>query len=226
MKKIIFLAILIFATIGTIAQANKTVKKTDTKQDSTQDVVAKEAAKSESIWVRESDIPPSALKNLQRDSKIQQVENKLEEINNYVGIGKEIGGAIDTSLGALAFHIDEISKTNVGKFTMLMVAWKIVGEDFSGYFSGLIIYLIFLGIWIWSWHQNFYKRQVPAEARIFPWKDVWYKPWKRREVTKWQPYEKQTGNFNTAISYGNAGYTGHLITLIFATLFMFLIMFA
>jgi len=181
-----------------------------------QDTLTKKPAKSNLIWVREADIPPSALINLQRDSKIQRVEDKLEEVSQYVGIGKEIGSAVDTSLGALAYHIDKVSKTSVGKFTMAMVAWKIVGEDAIGYLVGIVILTLFLSIWVWSWYKNFYRRKIPTKVKSLTWSDRWYRPWKRYEILEYEYFEKDSGSWGSGywLSYGGASYLGHIITLV------------
>lgn len=215
MKKISSLIILLLATVAISLPAFS------------QDTLAKKPAKSNLIWVRESDIPPSALINLQRDSKIQRVEDKLEEVSQYVGIGKEIGSAVDTSLGALAYHIDRISKTNVGKFTMAMVAWKIIGEDAIGYLVGIVVLILFLGIWVWSWRKNFYRRKIPTRVKSLTWGERWYRPWRKYEVLEYKYFEKDSGSWGSGfwMDYGEASYFGHILALVIGLLIIITICF-
>jgi hypothetical protein len=216
MKKLFFIAIaLLISLIKPVSATNAD----STKNDS----VIK--TKSVLIWVRKSDIPPAALQKLENDSKIQGMEKNIEKIGQYVSIGKEIGSAVDTSLGALASHIDKISQTNVGKFTMFMVAWKILGDDLVGYLVGIITLAFFLTIWVWSWRSNFYRRSIPTQISILP--PTWYRPWKKKKVLESKPYEFDKSNFKNyslsgGMNHGASSYLGHIIALLFGLLIIFL----
>ena len=196
-----------------------------TSADTAKNITAPAKAKSQLIWVRESDIPPSALKNLQRDSKIQRIEKNIEQIGQYVSIGKEIGSAVDTSLGALAGHIDKISQTNVGKFTMAMVAWKILGDDVLSYFVGILSLFMFVSIWVWSWKNNFYRRRFPKKIKVI--QPTWYRPWKKKKVLESAAYEYDHSDFGASwlqdgLKRGGASYLGHILALILGLLIIFL----
>ncbi len=217
MKKIIILIVILVSS--SLLSAVKIQAATDTTNKT---IIVPDPAKSTLIWVRESDIPASALKDLQRDSKIQKIEKDIEKIGEYVGVGKEIGMAIDTSLGALAYHIDKISQTNVGKFTMFMVGWKIMGQDAVGYLVGILMLFTFLFIWIWSWYKNFYRRSVPKLVEIQERK--WYQLWKKHKVLETQDYKINEEEWSVSmwLNYGGASYLGHLCALVIGLLIIFL----
>lgn len=77
-----------------------------------------------------------------QDLKIAELEKKLQTYGNWVGIGGEIGDAVKEGLSAVVDVADKFSGTNVGKFTMFMIAWKIMGDNIFGYMFGTLYFLI------------------------------------------------------------------------------------
>ena len=224
MKKIIFLTIILVVSFAA-AFSQKPVAQ---KPADTTKVVSAVPAKQKSvlIWVRESDIPASALKDLQRDSKIQKIEKDINKIGEYVGVGKEIGMAVDTCLGALAYHVDKVSKTNVGKFTMFMVGWRIMGQDFVRYLIGILMFFTFISIWIWSWRKNFCRRQVPKVVEKQERK--WYQLRAKDKVIEYQEFtmnDEEWRHMNDGLNFGQASYLGHILSLVIGLLIILLMAF-
>ncbi|HNX11147.1 MAG TPA: hypothetical protein PKI61_03320 [bacterium] len=181
MKSIILcLSFVLLVSLANSQPSQKDSLKTDSAVSATP-----VKGQSDLIWVRESDIPPSALINLQRDAKILDVEEDLEKIGEYVSIGREIGGAIDTSLSAIAYHADNISKTFVGKFTMLMIAWKVMGSDLVDKIFDVLVLIGFSLVWIWSFRKNFGRRKIVTKVEITPW--FWI--FRRRRILETKDYE-------------------------------------
>lgn len=81
------------------------------------------------IVIRKSDLPPELLQQLESKRQLAEVSQKIEAYGKWVGIGKELGVAVNESLSALTIQADKLSKTDVGKFTMFMVAYKVLGND-------------------------------------------------------------------------------------------------
>jgi hypothetical protein len=76
--------------------------------------------------------------------QILEVKSKgpttVENVGEWVGLGKEVGVAVNEALGAVTKTASEFGETKLGKLTIVLVIWKVVGED--------IIQLGFAFIWI------------------------------------------------------------------------------
>jgi hypothetical protein len=72
------------------------------------------------ILVKKSALPTAVLQQV-------QATQQIESLGRYVGLGKEIGGAIREGLESLTDVADHFSKTKVGKFTMFLIAFKVLG---------------------------------------------------------------------------------------------------
>jgi len=86
----------------------------------------------EMVMVKKSDLPSNLVDKI-------DMETKLEKYGKFAGIGREIGMGVREGLSALTDEADKFSKTGVGKFTMYMVAFKILGNDAIQLFVGLIV---------------------------------------------------------------------------------------
>lgn len=99
------------------------------------------------ITVKASDLPIDLVKRLEE-------KEKVEKYGGYVGLGKEIGEAVKGSLSALTDETDKFAKTGVGKFTMFIVAWKVIGLGVIRLMFGIPLFFIGTVIFIWSFWKN------------------------------------------------------------------------
>ena len=100
------------------------------------------------------------------------VKSVAQKANEWAEVGENIGGAISTGLKSLAHDskdmvfgkdvsvvdgIEKVSKTDAGRFTMLVIAWKVMGKDameiahsMIGVIIGvpLVVILLLLATWI------------------------------------------------------------------------------
>src|SRR4051812_35957038 len=58
-----------------------------------------------------------------------QPQTVVQKANEWVEFGKNVGTAMDAGLTSLTDHADKFSKTDVGHFTMAVIAWKVAGRD-------------------------------------------------------------------------------------------------
>lgn len=107
----------------------------------------------ETITVKKSDLPPDIL------AKIQAQKN-IETYGKWAGLGREVGLAINEGLQALTKTADEFSKTDVGRFTMFLIAWKIIGTDALQIVFGTIFFLFGSILFLWSWWINGRTRKI------------------------------------------------------------------
>lgn len=109
------------------------------------------AQNDERITINKSDIPADVLKDIETKKKIQVY-------GSWIGLGRELGTAVDSSLGALTHRADEFSKTNVGKWTMLLVIWKIAGISLVRMLFGILLWFIITPCFIWSYRRTAMSR--------------------------------------------------------------------
>lgn len=113
-------------------------------------------------------IPESQLTEQQKQAlKLQQASTVVEKAHGWVGIGKELGQALDGALGSLTQRSNEFAVTPVGKFTMFIVAWKVLGDqaieilNAGVHILGAMIELaIFLPVFLWSYRRFCFDRRV------------------------------------------------------------------
>jgi len=94
------------------------------------------------------------------DLKIAELEKKLETYGNWVGVGGEVGTAIKEGLTAVVDVADKFGGTDVGKFTMVLVAWKVVGKDMVRIVLGLVFIAIFTWLLIYSFKRTCIERRI------------------------------------------------------------------
>ncbi len=118
----------------------------------------------DTIIVRKSDLPPEVLKNLESQKELAQMAQKIETYGKWVGLGKEVGVAVNDSLAALTDQSERFGKTNVGKFTMFIVAYKVLGKDAVGVVIGVPLLVVFLVIWVWSYRRTCIQRTILVKS--------------------------------------------------------------
>ena len=114
------------------------------------------------ITVDRSDLPPDLLKQIETK---QQLERRVETAGKWAGLGREIGLAVNEGLQALTKTADDFSKTGVGRFTMFLIAWKVVGTDFLQLFFGTLFFLTGLVFFVWSWYINARTRRILVNGK-------------------------------------------------------------
>lgn len=112
----------------------------------------------EKLIVRRGDIPDAVLKDIEAKQKVQQY-------GWYVGFGKEIGIAVNEGLRAINEQTAAFGKTEVGKFTMFIIAYKVIGQDLIQFAIGFPLLLVGIGFFVWSFYKNCITRKILQEAK-------------------------------------------------------------
>jgi len=107
----------------------------------------------EKIVVNKNDLSPEQLAQI-------QLKNKLEIAGKFAGMGHEVGVAVDEGLSAVTKHAEEISQTNVGRFVMVLIAWKVMGRDLVQVVVGIPLFIVVIAIFIWSYRRNCLSRPI------------------------------------------------------------------
>ncbi len=138
------------------------------------------------VVVNASDLTPSQLAKIESDIKIVELEKKLQTYGNWVGVGEEIGSAVKESLNSVVDVADKFGKTNVGKFTLVMVAWKIIGKDAVRIFLGLLFFVLMTWIFVKIYKNTYSIRRVLVKN---PGLFKYPKEYQVIEPKRWEGYE-------------------------------------
>lgn len=148
-------------------------------------------ASAQKVEVNISDLTPLQIAKIQAEAQVQtaqyeidKLKSKLETYGNWVGVGGEIGTAVKEGLTAVVDVADKFGSTKVGKFTMIMIAYKIMGRDFIRIIIGLLFFTVFV-IFLFNYHKkNFTTRRIAIE-------DNGWKFWlpKKYEIVEPKQYE-------------------------------------
>lgn len=75
-------------------------------------------------------------------------------VHAWAGVGKEVGEAVNNSLQAITVQTNNFAQTGVGKVTIALVVWKVLGDQLVHMLGGLIELVIFIPIWLWSYRRT------------------------------------------------------------------------
>ena len=116
--------------------------------------------------------------------EIKQQENKpfvvsdekqtVEKAHEWVQFGSHVGGAMREGLSALTDEANKFAGTDAGRFTMLVIAWKVAGQDamellnkFRGIVIGVPILAIWTAIYVWVLRKRFISHRVVVKQTGF-----------------------------------------------------------
>ena len=120
-------------------------------------------------------VPESQLTEQQK-AKLEGATPK--NVSEWVGLGKEVGTAVDASLGAISNRTNEFAQTPVGKLTVAVVIFKVIGDTAVHLLAGAAEVVILLPLWVWS-----YRRFLPKPTI----KETFSESGKRLTITKTPP---------------------------------------
>ncbi len=108
------------------------------------------------ILVKESDLPATVLEQV-------RMKQQLQSYGEYAGLGREIGTAINEGLKAVTEQTAKFAETKVGKFTMFIIAYKVLGTDIVQFAVGIPLLVVGLIIFVWSYYKNCIPRRILIE---------------------------------------------------------------
>lgn len=118
----------------------------------------------------ESDLKLAELEKI-KNMEIAHLEKKVEQFGDWVGVGGEVGSAIEEGLTAVVDVADKFGTTDVGKFTMVLVAWKVIGKDVVR----IVLGVIFLGVFTWLLIYSFRRTCIDRRVLIGTKNPGWFK---------------------------------------------------
>lgn len=91
--------------------------------------------------------------------ELAQTKEKIAQYGSWVGVGSEVGSAIDAGLTAVAKHADNIADTKLGMFAMVIIAYKVIGTDLVQ----LVVGLGLATLWIPAFFLVLWKKAIPRK---------------------------------------------------------------
>ena len=114
------------------------------------------------------DITKLSQQELQLYQKLKQEQQKFdintitpENVDRYAQMGKGLGIAINEGLSAVTTNVEQFAQTGAGKWLMILITWKVMGDDAIGLTRTLVQwmvggFLLLVGVpfWIWAFRRN------------------------------------------------------------------------
>ena len=97
------------------------------------------------------------------NAQIEDQQQKLDTCGKWVGVGGEIGTAVKEGLSAVVDVADKFGSTDVGKFTMTLIAWKVMGKDVIRIILGLL-FIFVVTVIIFKSHRSFTRRKMLVKS--------------------------------------------------------------
>ncbi|HEU0081121.1 MAG TPA: hypothetical protein VFQ72_03830 [Candidatus Paceibacterota bacterium] len=159
-----------------------------------------QAAQTETVTVKRSDLPADVLAKIEKQEKVQEITKDLRVAQEWSGIGKEIGIAVNDGLKAVTEQTANFAKTDVGKMTMFLIAWKVMAKDVGaiahsslGFIIGVPM-LIFINCFaVWYYRRTYVGRVIVKSSEGWLW-------WKKVQYEtlppacqKWEDSDTRTG---------------------------------
>jgi hypothetical protein len=134
-------------------------------------------------------VPKASLTADQQAALAQQgLQDKIATYGKWVGLGDEVGKAVDGSLKAITSNAVELSKTGVGHFTMFIIAWKVIGDKAIAVLVGLLFLIFFTPIFVWSfWRMCIPRRVLTSKDKDGKkeWRIINFNDNHETEVSRW-----------------------------------------
>jgi len=125
-------------------------------------------------------LPPDMKAKITAMQSQKEVTENLATIGEWAGLGNEVGQAVNGALVALTKTAGDFSKTELGKFTMFMVAWKVMGRDMTRLIIGTFIMLFFFTFFVIKWFTTCRPKKYMTSKRWNEERKHWDQEWSIR----------------------------------------------
>lgn len=118
-------------------------------------------ANAQQVQVDASKLSPAAKAEVEQ---LASQDATVRAASQWVGLGREVGEAIGGGLEALKTTTFEVADHKVGKFTMFVIAIKLIGNKIVGFIMGPFILIFGWTTIIWSYRRACLKRSVLSKV--------------------------------------------------------------
>lgn len=112
-----------------------------------------------------------SLKQKQASSGISLDKLTPENVDKYAQMGKALGTAVNEGLSAVTKNVEQFSQTSAGKWLMVIISWKVMGNDAVGlvekgvqYIVGIPLLAVGTLLFAWIMRKNCFARPALVSA--------------------------------------------------------------
>jgi len=113
-----------------------------------------------------STLSPELQNQITQEKKKNDITADIKTYSEWAGMGKEIGVAVKDGLSALTDEVGKISETNVGKLTMVLIAWKVIGDDLRSLVFGPILFIFITLIYLYLRKKWYGIKKIKIVERV------------------------------------------------------------
>jgi hypothetical protein len=109
-------------------------------------------------------VPESSLTDKQKADAVQRdMSDRVQQYGKWVGIGREVGDAVNEGMNAVNVQANNFARTPVGEWTMFVIVFKVIGARLIRYCVGLGMFIVGIPIWMWSYRKYLPRKYVAEE---------------------------------------------------------------
>ena len=87
---------------------------------------------------------------LQLNAEQMKSSKSVDMAKEYVELGEMIGKALGSTAREMNVAVNDFAQTPVGKLSMVLIIWKVIGREGLHYLVGSLIMII--GLWMWVYY--------------------------------------------------------------------------
>lgn len=105
-------------------------------------------AYAERITIDTNTIPSDVMAQVLEAQKKAGTEVPItaEQAAEWADVGKNIGIALSEAAKAMSVGVNEFAATDVGRLTVMMIVWKVIGQDVWGIIGGTLAWIALASI--------------------------------------------------------------------------------
>lgn len=95
-----------------------------------------------------------------KESDSESFIDQAKKVNDWASVGQNMGIAVASAAKEIGVAADDLLKTDVGKITVVLVAWKVAGKDMvelteqvMGYIIGIFLLVVSIPIWLYTFRR-------------------------------------------------------------------------
>ena len=126
-----------------------------------------------------------------------------ERVNKYAEMGKGLGVAINEGLGAVTKNVEQFAQTSAGKWLMVVITWKVMGQDAVGVVSHTVRFVTGLGLLLVGvpFFVYIYRRNCVAMPQLVEETKIGFLTVKRKYQGMTRPIHDDAGPWGYAVCF-------------------------
>lgn len=145
-------------------------------------------SQNETVVIKKSDLTTEQLAKVQS----QQIKETLGAYAEYAEMGRGVGLAVGESLKAVKDVAVDFSQSDVGKFTMFLIAWKVMAKDVLNMGDTVFGYLVgipFLTLSLLLCAVSYYRQCMPRRVLVEKGPGLWI--WRSKKFEIFDPAKRE-----------------------------------